>query len=190
MAIACSDGDDITSVNKSTYIQREKELAEMSPHGGSLWARVQMTCIHYPLRAHYRFPGPWKANTSHPVLFIGNTADPVTPGINAINMAKGYEGAVALVQNSSGHCAVASTYSECTVKYVRDYFKTGEMPPPGVTCEADEQPFGPGPDDVLESVEIQKARERHATIGEALMEFGGLMGGLPRSGAVDALLTR
>lgn len=58
------------------------------------------------------------ANTSHPILEIGNTADPVTPGRYAKKMAEGFPGAVALIQDSAGHCSL-STPSDCTETYVR-----------------------------------------------------------------------
>ncbi|KAK3069936.1 hypothetical protein LTR53_011348 [Teratosphaeriaceae sp. CCFEE 6253] len=177
MAIACSDGDDQSWVTRSEFRKYVKELAKMSPTIGSLWSALRMGCIHYSIRPYHRFEGPWIANTSHPLLLIGNTADPVTPVIHAINMAKGFDGAVALTQDSSGHCSL-STYSNCTIQYVRRYFHTGELPPVNTTCPVDELPFGPGPSDAGSlSVELLEAKTRHAEIAAALHDAsGGLLG--------------
>ena len=132
-----------------------------------------ITC---PQRPYHRFVGPWVGNTSHPLLMIGNTADPVTPLKFAKKMAKGFEGAVALTQDSSGHCSI-SAYSNCTVGYIRQYFQTGELPPPDTVCKADEIPFGPGPKDTETlSVEQVDVRRRYRMLGDAVLSSNGLAG--------------
>ncbi|KAK5726866.1 hypothetical protein LTR15_002756 [Elasticomyces elasticus] len=172
-AIACSDGDDQSWLNRTEFEKYAREQAKLSPSVGSIWTSLRLSCIHYSVRPYARFEGPWIANTSHPLLLIGNTADPVTPVIHAINMAKGFTGAVALTQDSSGHCSI-STYSNCTVQYVRRYFDTGELPTVNTTCPADEMPFGPGPDDADgRSVQLLEAKQRHANIAAALYAAGG-----------------
>ncbi|KAK0935492.1 hypothetical protein LTR29_012965 [Friedmanniomyces endolithicus] len=187
MAIACSDGDDQSWVNRTTFEKYAKEQARVSPSVGSMWSAIRMNCIHYSIRPHYRFEGPWIANTSHPLLLIGNTADPVTPVKHAINMAKGFAGAVALTQDSLGHCSI-STYSNCTVQYVRRYFDTGDLPPINTTCPADEMPFGPDADEAgAVGVELMEARKRHATIAAALHGAGGgLLGSAVAGGRAAA----
>ncbi|KLO05807.1 hypothetical protein SCHPADRAFT_1002699 [Schizopora paradoxa] len=59
--------------------------------------------------------GTFNHKTSHPLLLIGNTADPVTPLWAAHKMSKGFEGSVVLIQNSSGHASISGT-SICTHK--------------------------------------------------------------------------
>jgi len=200
MAIACSDGESQSFLNKTAFMDFSKELAQISPSIGSMWSTVRMHCkqqtsclsdahtdcyslgAHYSIRALHRFPGPWIAKTSHPLLMIGNTADPVTPGRFAHKMAKGFEGAVALTQNSGGHCS-SSAYSDCTMGYIRRYFQTGELPPVNTTCEVDEVPFGgsvssKGSDDVG----LMAAKQRQRGIDAALHEAGGGLMRLPLSG--------
>lgn len=101
----------------------------------------RMYCIHYSVRPAYRFTAPFEANTSHPILLIGNTADPVTPLANAFKMSKGFPGSMVLTQNSAGHTS-GSVYSSCTVDNIRRYFQTGVLPDEGTVCEPDELPFG------------------------------------------------
>lgn len=146
-----------------------------------------MQCAHYRPRAVHRFTGPWGGNTSHPLLFIGNTADPVTPGLYAKQMSQGYEGAVALIQNSPGHCSI-SMFSSCTMGYVRKYFQTGELPPVNTTCEVDIQPFDNADMKVMD-VELKAKSEQHEKIADALMEHGnGFMGLLPHQNIKRALM--
>ena len=141
-AIACSDADDQSHLSRSEFETFSQKLTEQSPSAGSFLSIMRMNCVHYTLPAVHRYTGPWQANTSHPLLFIGNTLDPVTPGLFAREMAKGFEGAVALMQDSGGHCSL-SALSYCTQGHVRQYFQTGELPPVNTTCAADSVPFGP-----------------------------------------------
>lgn len=172
VAIACSDGDDQSYISRSAFQTFVKELAAQSPSSGSIWSTIRMNCIHYTLPAVHRFTGPWKAKTSHPLLLIGNTADPVAPGRYAQKMAKGFDGAVALMQDSGGHCSAAA-FSRCTLGYIRKYFQTGELPPVNTTCAADVLPFGSTPGEVVvEDAELKVAVERHQGLADALLGHG------------------
>ena len=42
------------------------------------------------------------SNTSHPILFIANTADNVTPLRSALANAQGFPGSVVMIQDSYG----------------------------------------------------------------------------------------
>lgn len=183
-AIACTDGDDQSWLNRTAFEAFSKELAAISPTIGSMWSMIRMHCVHYDVRPVYRFVGPWRARTSHPLLMIGNRADPVTPVQHAHRMAEGFEGAVVLTQDSAGHCSL-STFSNCTVQYVRTYFQTGELPPVNTTCLADELPFGPGQGEVeTASAGILEERHRHAELTNGLVAAGG---GFMRLGVARAL---
>jgi len=81
-------------------------------------------------------------------------------------MSKRFPGSTVLEQNSEGHCSISAP-SLCTAKYVRRYFETGEVPPPGTICEADMKPFIGAGDAVkamgAEDRELLKALEKLAT---------------------------
>ncbi|OQO04653.1 hypothetical protein B0A48_09575 [Cryoendolithus antarcticus] len=187
-AIACTDGDS-QSLSRAEFEDYSADLAQRSPTIGSFWSSVRMNCIHYDVRAPHRFVGPWQGNTSNSILFIGNTADPVTPGINAINMAKTFEGAVALIQDGPGHCAVASTYSRCTVAFVRKYFASGELPPAGTVCPVDELPFGGVDKDVVDDAEFAIAKALQPSLADALLAHGGFSRLLPAWSMDETLRT-
>ncbi|KAG5716887.1 putative hydrolase [Termitomyces sp. T112] len=136
--ILCNDGDPISSEFETLQeyfknMMKESEWFE-------IWANIRIPCTAWPHGPKTRFRGPFKANTSFPILLIGNTADPVTPLWAAMKTAKGFPGAVVLTQDSPGHCSLAAP-SICTYSHIRDYFVKGVLPPPGTICPVIGTPF-------------------------------------------------
>ncbi|KAF4629973.1 hypothetical protein G7Y89_g8169 [Cudoniella acicularis] len=99
-------------------------------------------------------PDPIK--TSFPLLFLSNTADPVTPLYAGVKMAQKFVDAGLVEQHSEGHCSLTAV-SRCTIAKIQAYFKKGEVPSPPVKggqgrelidgkwekCKADEWPWHP-----------------------------------------------
>jgi hypothetical protein len=69
--------------------------------------------------------------TSFPLLFLSNSADPVTPLRAGVKMAKKFVDAGLIEQKSEGHCSISAA-SNCTVAKVRAYFSEGKVPPPPI----------------------------------------------------------
>lgn len=125
---------------------------------------------------------PKPIKTSHPLFFISNTHDPVTPLTSGLKMAKKFEGAGLLEQLSQGHCSLAAV-SLCTAEKIRKYFQTGELPPPPILegddlsegqwekCVADEWPFHPftPSSDMM----TQKLETEESTRADAMKEMQG-----------------
>ncbi|KAJ7474215.1 TAP-like protein-domain-containing protein [Mycena latifolia] len=80
------------------------------------------------------------ANTSFPLLIIGNTADPITPIRGAIKTAASFPGSALLTQDSPGHTSMTAP-SLCTWGYLREYFQNGTLPAPGTVCAVDAELF-------------------------------------------------
>ena len=149
-AIACSDGLSRLKQSKEEYLQYAKTVAAQSALIGAHWAGIQLPCTAWHARPHWRYEGNFHNTTAHPVLFAGNTIDPVTPLYNAFLMAEGFEGAGVLHQNSEGHCTYASP-SMCSGRAIREYFQSGTLPGAqgelngwdgyGSLCEPDMLPF-------------------------------------------------
>jgi len=69
-------------------------------------------------------------------LLVGNSYDPVTPLVSAMNTSAGFEGSVVLHHNGYGHCSNAQP-SLCTAKAIQAYFNNGTLPAPGTICQPD-----------------------------------------------------
>lgn len=125
--IACSDGASRLDQTKDEYRKYADSIIAQSSLLGEWWAAIQMRCTAWHARPNWRYEGNFHNKTAHPILFAGNTIDPVTPLYNAFSMAKGFDGAAVLHQNSEGHCTYASP-SMCTGKALREYFQSGTLP--------------------------------------------------------------
>ncbi|PWY90521.1 proteinase [Aspergillus sclerotioniger CBS 115572] len=138
--VICTDAPGIDGIAKDVFRSYWHTLRGQSKAIGDMWAEIRMSCIRLKTRPEWRYDGPFIGNTSHPLLFIGNTYDPVTPLRNAHAMARGFVDSIVLKQNSVGHCSLSSP-SLCTAKAIRRYFHNGELPDPGTVCEVEELPF-------------------------------------------------
>lgn len=131
-----------------------------------IWMGLMLQCNGWDIPAGDASPSePWSSypgdgadrqlQTAHPILFMSNTYDPVTPLRAAVKMALKFKGAGLLEQLAQGHCTI-STASICTAKVVRDYVTSGKLPPPPsevdsefrgkwTRCTGNEVPWGNGP---------------------------------------------
>ncbi|TVY41362.1 Tripeptidyl aminopeptidase [Lachnellula subtilissima] len=139
--ILCSDGGwmNDTVDEFGSYVDG---LMTRSQSVGAIMAEMRLACVHWSVQAKWKFNGPFEGNTSHPILFIANRADNVTPLRSAQINAKGFPGSVILVQNGYGHTSLSAP-SKCTAKIIRAYFQNGTLPAPDTVCEPDLTPFEP-----------------------------------------------
>ena len=139
-AIACGDGEE-HPFDREAYREFYDALVRDSPHAGPIWAVHYLQCAEWRVRPKWRYTGPLSANeTAHPLLLVSPRWDPVCPLRDARAVRERFPGAGLLVQNSHGHCSLASP-SVCTAKYIRRYMEEGTLPEEGAVCEADELPF-------------------------------------------------
>ncbi|KAK6379774.1 hypothetical protein LTS17_005847 [Exophiala oligosperma] len=139
-AILCTDAQDIGSFTEDEFRSYWRRLQDQSSAMGDYWAQTRLSCAGWKARAKWRFAGPVSANTSHPILWVSNTLDTVTPLRNAKKMNERFPGSTLLQQDCEGHCSIAAP-SLCTAKAIRRYFQTGDMPDVGTLCETDAKPF-------------------------------------------------
>lgn len=79
LAIACSDGAPVPD-DRVAFGEYLRELTSQSKVFGGVWARFRLACTNWKFRPKgLTFSGPYSGNTSTPMLFIGNSRDPVTP---------------------------------------------------------------------------------------------------------------
>ncbi|OQO10087.1 hypothetical protein B0A48_04443 [Cryoendolithus antarcticus] len=126
-AIACSDGQSRLDQTKESYREYAREIQSQSRLIGEEWAVIQLACTAWHARPAWRYDGNFTAKTAHPILFVGNTVDPVTPRRNIALMKKGFVGAGELHVDTEGHCTYA-TVSMCAGRGLREYFQSGKLP--------------------------------------------------------------
>ncbi|KAF2786751.1 alpha/beta-hydrolase [Melanomma pulvis-pyrius CBS 109.77] len=139
-AILCSDGQDQTSESIEAFEKYLDLLVSISPTSGAIWSMLRMKCASWKIKAVHKFGDDFGGNTSHPILFLSNTADPVTPLRSAKIMSAKFPGSAVLVQDSAGHCSI-STPTPCTMLFIRSYFQTGVLPAPNTICTPPNSPF-------------------------------------------------
>ncbi|KAI1337286.1 TAP-like protein-domain-containing protein [Xylariaceae sp. FL0016] len=93
-------------------------------------------CARWPIKANEQYGGDFNVKTANPVLFIGNTYDPVTPATSAYNMSATYEGSRVVEQVGFGHASL-SQVSACTGSIIAAYFTNGTLPAESVKCAVD-----------------------------------------------------
>ncbi|KAL1640654.1 hypothetical protein SLS58_006668 [Diplodia intermedia] len=134
-------GDKVTrSSRMEETLPAIDEQNELSRLGGDVFSSTVMQCARWPMAAKERYLGDFDVQTRHPILTIGNTYDPVTPFVSALNASQSFPGAVALKHNGFGHASLAQA-SACTVNAVQAYFLNGTLPEPGTVCEVDQPLF-------------------------------------------------
>lgn len=151
ISVYCGDGDPINSLMKRDWRERISYLKNQSKIAGPFWVEIPFACQHWTpsLRPaeRNRFRGPFRSELkdydvrASPLLFIGNTADPVTPLRNAMGNSKLHEGSAVLTQDTPGHCTGPSNPSQCTFEVIRKFFANGTLPEPGKVCSGDRRPW-------------------------------------------------
>jgi hypothetical protein len=172
-AIMCSDGGETTDTVEE-FAEYAVDLQQRSKAAGAVNVLFRIGCVGWKIKAKWRFTGKWPlsthsniwansilgpfgGNTSHPILFIANKADNVTPLRSARNNAKGFKNSVVLIQDSYGVSSFSGYWSlkadtqnqhtsltapsTCIASHIRNYFQDGTLPPAETVCKADIYPF-------------------------------------------------
>ncbi|KAH0344277.1 hypothetical protein KCU81_g4840, partial [Aureobasidium melanogenum] len=139
-AIQCSDASPQTNMTIEQYWRYFQDTKKQSKLLGDTGAIDRLFCTQWHARPKWPYTGDLNATTAHPILFIGNTIDNVTPIRNAYKMSTSFPGSVVLRLDAEGHSSGASK-SLCTAKAVRTYFQTGKLPKEGAVCLPNRVPF-------------------------------------------------
>ncbi|KAL0069109.1 hypothetical protein AAF712_003795 [Marasmius tenuissimus] len=124
VAVACSDADPL---DKGPSELREYMASINSTFAGMTAMGFMTRCTGWKIHPEGRFKGPVGANTSFPLLVIGNTADPITPLVAAQKAHVAFPGSGLLVQDGPGHKSLTAV-SSCTYQAVAAYFANGTLP--------------------------------------------------------------
>lgn len=130
----------MSTISRSEHFARWKSSEATSLLGGYM-TRIYFPCSSWGIRPAWHFAGPVGApNTSHPILWMSNTRDPVTPLADAQAMAASFPGSVLFGQDADGHATLAAP-SRCTARGTRAYFQSGKLPTKGMGCKPDRGMF-------------------------------------------------
>ncbi len=136
----CADAQYPDSFAKWRAIGR---YASAGSQFGPYWWWFNNGCSDWPVAAD-RYIGPWTANTSAPVLVVGNRFDGVTDLAGARASARLLKNSRLLTYAGWGHTAYG--ISECTTSYINDYLIHLRLPPRGTVCPANPNPFLAAPE--------------------------------------------
>ncbi|KAJ7773931.1 alpha/beta-hydrolase [Mycena metata] len=137
-SIACGDA---VAVNDTVpELQKFYSQAQNVSSFGDSFTTWRIACSGWKVHRPGRFAGPVGANTSFPLLVIGNTVDPVTPISGANKTAQAFPGSVLLTLDAVAHTSVNAP-STCVFGYLREYFVNGTLPPVGTMCTPDSPVF-------------------------------------------------
>ncbi|KAH6693468.1 TAP-like protein-domain-containing protein [Plectosphaerella plurivora] len=141
-AIRCSDYTPSTlgDLSREDVRRQADEILRLSPSTGALNALHALVCIGRRTHPKWTYDGPLGGTTRHPILFLANSADNITPLVSARNNSAGFPGSVVLVQKGYGHTSLAAP-SDCANSHVRAYFQNGTLPDQGTECEGQWAPF-------------------------------------------------
>jgi pimeloyl-ACP methyl ester carboxylesterase len=141
-AVTCVDGPDLAKVKNKAVDEVVQEIVKAWDQTSKIFGNVESgSCHHWPVTETERFVGPFNhTNLSNDILIIGNTADPITPLVNAKTVNSLLPQSRLIIQDGYGHCSLAMS-SLCTGKAVRGYFLDGTLPKNGLFCETNEVLF-------------------------------------------------
>lgn len=143
-AVICADGGARNDALEAAE-ENVAALLKMSKAAGAVNAVNWLDCSGWKIKAKDRFTGPFEGNTSHPILFVANEFDNVTPRANAKENARGFVGArVVRLLGGIGvgflllrylqsalimmqHTSLSRPSKELN-SYIYNYFQTGELP--------------------------------------------------------------
>jgi TAP-like protein len=140
VGIRCGDAHILPPNNLDALKPELTQQEQMSEFAGDLWPSGLLDCARWKIHAKEQYSGNFHAKTKFPLLFVGNTHDPVTPYASAVNASAGFEGSVVLKHDAYGHCSIAQP-SVCTSKAIQAYFVNGTVPAPGTVCQPTIQLF-------------------------------------------------
>ena len=135
--VACADS--VNPTNPFAWVEAGAIADRMGPWFGRAWTWFSGPCATWPGSSDDAFRGPWRVETSSPVLLVANFHDPATPISGARTLNTLLDGSRLLSLDTWGHGAIGQ--SECSDARMSSYLVSGALPPAGLVCQPDKQLF-------------------------------------------------
>ncbi|KAI0099172.1 TAP-like protein-domain-containing protein [Nemania sp. FL0031] len=126
---------------------------------GEIVAKSMLGCIGWSIEATEVFSGPFGGDTATPILFVGNTYDPISPVSNALAASPNYKNAQVVTVDATGHTSRV-TGNACQRAKVNAYFQASQLPGADSYCGLEAGPFGITLNGTLESIINQAGLSR------------------------------
>ncbi|KAI0466927.1 TAP-like protein-domain-containing protein [Xylaria cf. heliscus] len=151
LGILCTDQDN-KWYNKSLedLSPTIRHLREVSIIG-EIIAKSMLGCLGWSIKATEVYSGPFGGDTKTPILFVGNTYDPIAPVTSALQAAQMYKDAEVITVDAVGHTSRV-TENTCQKAKVNAYFQTTQLPGNDSYCALETGPFGVRLNTTLETV--------------------------------------
>ncbi|KAJ7029410.1 Alpha/Beta hydrolase protein [Mycena alexandri] len=147
MAVFCGDAPPFSDLGDDGWAQdwldwREK-LVLNDAIGGTMWFKKMIRCKHWGrIRpSPERYNGQWRMGhdlkaPKHPLLFVSNTYDPVSPVSSGRRMVEvfGSNHSRLIENNAYGHCSVSQP-SLCIASAIHEYMIDGTLPGEHTICQ-------------------------------------------------------
>ncbi|KAF3937682.1 hypothetical protein ABW19_dt0201393 [Dactylella cylindrospora] len=136
--VACTDARDI----RGFRITAEEIAAwkRASKIGGFGRIVSKIGCSRWDIRPSWEWDEPIGGNTKTPILFAGNSLDPITPFENAEKARTLFKGAKMIYVDEIGH-SILNTRNTCAFAKAVAYFQNGTLPDHNNRCKGEVPPF-------------------------------------------------
>jgi pimeloyl-ACP methyl ester carboxylesterase len=137
--VACTDGRHPSFAE--SWPRKTAKSDRRAPYFGRAWAWSTVTCADnaWTVRDEDAYTGPFRKRTTAPVLLVGSYWDPATNYSDAVGSTRLLPNSRLLSSDNWGHTAYGT--GECATAAIDRYLLDGTLPPKGLVCKGDVQPF-------------------------------------------------
>ncbi|NNE11441.1 MAG: alpha/beta fold hydrolase [Ilumatobacter sp.] len=160
-AVACADSNNPDHI--ADWFDAAGEISSEN-YFRQLWTFASSPCLSFPAADDDRYMGPFTAETDTPLLVASTLYDPATPVHGAFAVKDLMPESGLLLVDGWGHTTLG--ISGCASFFSEQYLKTQVLPPEGLVCPQDFNPFdlfgpgGPGGEGTEYEQAVRDARHR------------------------------
>ncbi|KAF3914641.1 hypothetical protein AA313_de0203055 [Arthrobotrys entomopaga] len=133
-------GDAFSVYNTTVSPAQQEVYVSSSVVAGTTRMGDRIICSRYQIRPKWEWHDRIGGTPKTPILFIGNTLDPVTPWEDAVKASVKFTGSQTVIVDLIAHSAFASE-NTCAYSKMRAYFQSGKMPGSDYHCPEGRRPF-------------------------------------------------